>query len=196
MSDQRASSHHWPGKSFLAACMYALVASATAFVANAAPEALAPSSVLQVAGDRVQAITLDSTALRAMPRRELRFTGHRGSGAYAGVPLSAVLDAAGLSLADGLHNGLLACHLMVTARDGYQVVFSLAELAPAFGNLTAVLADHKNGKPLPDFEGPYRLLVPDAPRPARSPRQVMRLTVNCPDKAPAPNHVHAKEPTS
>jgi hypothetical protein len=40
-----------------------------------------------------------------------------------------------------------------------------------------LLADTKDGQPLPTREGPFRIIVPDEKRPARWVRQVRAVTV-------------------
>lgn len=155
------------------------------------PPAMAGQSAvttrISISGDLVQPMTLDAARLQALPHQPVPFTGHHGSGTYAAIPLTQLLASAGLPLKQGLRGRQLACYLMVTARDGYQVVFSLAELAPAYGGLPVFLADAKDGQALTDFEGPYRVLVPNAPRPARSPRQVSSIEVHCPAGTKAPS---------
>jgi hypothetical protein len=68
--------------------------------------------------------------------------------------------------------------LIVTARDGYQVVLSLAEIDPAMRrNANVILADHDNGGEIGDADGPFRLAVDGDLRPARSARMVTRIEV-------------------
>lgn len=95
-----------------------------------------------------------------------------------GVRLHALLRRSGILTAPA-RGAELARHLLVTARDGYRVVYSLAELDPATqphaGN--AILADRCNGKPLNADDGPLRLLFPGDHRPARWVRQLQSITV-------------------
>jgi hypothetical protein len=56
-------------------------------------------------------------------------------------------------------------------------VFSLAELDPELTDRIFLLADTKDGQPLPLREGPLRIIVPGEKRPARWVRQVKALTV-------------------
>ncbi len=59
--------------------------------------------------------------------------------------------------------------------DGYRSAFALAEFDAAFGNLEAVLADTRDGKPLGPAEGPFRLVLPTDARQARAVRQITRV---------------------
>ena len=54
----------------------------------------------------------------------------------------------------------LAKFLLVTATDGYQVVFSLAELDTSFNEKEVILADKMDNKPIPSNPGPFQLIVP------------------------------------
>lgn len=54
---------------------------------------------------------------------------------------------------------------------------ALPELDPAFTDKQVVLAFLKNGKPLDDKEGPYRIVIPDEKRMARWVRQVTALKI-------------------
>jgi hypothetical protein len=57
------------------------------------------------------------------------------------------------------------------------VVFALPEIDSAFTEKQIVLAFLKNGKPLDEKEGPYRIVMPDEKRMARWIRQVTTLKI-------------------
>jgi hypothetical protein len=71
----------------------------------------------------------------------------------------------------------MASCLLVEAADGYRVVIALPEIDPAFNDKQFVLAFFKDGKPLDDKEGPYRIVIPDEKRMARWVRQVTTLKI-------------------
>ncbi len=71
----------------------------------------------------------------------------------------------------------LASYVLAEAKDGYQVVFSLAELDPVFTESQILLADKADGKPLTGALGPFRLIAPKDKRGARSVRMLTRLDV-------------------
>lgn len=52
---------------------------------------------------------------------------------------------------------------------------SLAGFDPAFGASTAILADTRDGQPLNDHEGPFRIIAADDERQGRWVRQVQRI---------------------
>jgi hypothetical protein len=64
-----------------------------------------------------------------------------------------------------------------SATDGYQVVFSLAELDPAFTCSEIIVADTIDGKPLFAGQGPLRMVAPKDTRAARSIRMLEHLEV-------------------
>ncbi len=67
--------------------------------------------------------------------------------------------------------------LVATARDGFQSVFSCAELSEGMGQTVALLAWEVDGKPLPSDVGPFRLVVLTDGMPSRSLRQLERIRV-------------------
>ena len=67
--------------------------------------------------------------------------------------------------------------LLVEAADGYKVVFALAELDPDFATREILLADKRDGKPLDDKQGPFRIVAPGYQRPARWIRQVTTFKI-------------------
>ena len=66
---------------------------------------------------------------------------------------------------------------VASAKDGYQVVFSLAELDPALTSNDIIIADTVDGQPLFDYQGPLRIVAPRDKRGARSIRMLQRLDV-------------------
>jgi DMSO/TMAO reductase YedYZ molybdopterin-dependent catalytic subunit len=65
----------------------------------------------------------------------------------------------------------------VQARDGYAVAFSLAEILPDVGKRQVWVALDEDGQPLPDSEGPMRLIVPGDAKPARWIHAVQTIAV-------------------
>ncbi len=92
------------------------------------------------------------------------------------VTLKSLLERAGITF-DKLSGKRLASCLLVEAADGYRVVIALPELDPAFTDKQVFLAFLKNGKPLDEKEGPYRVVIPDEKRMARWVRQVTALKI-------------------
>jgi len=99
------------------------------------------------------------------------------SATYEGVALRTVLEKAGAGFGEALRGKRLGLCLVVEAADGYRVVIALPELDPAFTDKQIVLAYLKDGKPLDEKEGPYRIVIPDEKRMARWIRQVIKLRI-------------------
>lgn len=128
-------------------------------------------------GNHVQ---LKQSVLQALPRQSVSATAHGKTARYDGYSLLAVLKAAGVSPVQSLRGKNLRLSVRISAADGYQAVFALAELDPTIGNRQVLLVDRENGASLPAGDGPWRLVVPADGRPARWARQVTSIAVSAP----------------
>ena len=126
---------------------------------------------------RIIEVTLDT--LRGSPRVEVTASSHGAKPVrYSGVSLQSVLHSRFYApLGERLRGPALAFAVRATGADGYQVVFTLAELDAAFGNLQVLVADTADGMPLSSDDGPVRLVVPSDQRAARWLRQLVRLEI-------------------
>lgn len=132
---------------------------------------------VQVAGDVKQALTLTADDLTKMPRATVRIAGSAKETVYEGVWLHEVLKKAGVPLGGDLRGKALTSYVLVEAQDGYRVVFSLAELDPAFIDNEVLLADIANGQPLSGAQGRFRLVAPKEKHGSRSVHLLTRLEV-------------------
>ena len=148
-------------------------------LAQAAPSAQAASSAtVKVAGEVLTPLTLTAADLAAMPRTNASAKDKQGVlHTFSGVAIADILNKAGVTTGKQLRGENLAKYLLVTCADGYQVVFSLAELDSSFTDRVVILADQMEGKPLPAGTGPFRMIVPGEKKPARNSFQVTALTV-------------------
>jgi DMSO/TMAO reductase YedYZ molybdopterin-dependent catalytic subunit len=96
---------------------------------------------------------------------------------YRVVALHELLALVGAPQGEHLRGPAMAAYILVEARDDYRVIFSAAELDPGIRDTQAFLAFEKDGEPLGDELGPFRLVVPTDRRAARWVRQVVRVTV-------------------
>jgi hypothetical protein len=96
---------------------------------------------------------------------------------YEGVWLHEVLKTAGVPLGSEQRTARQSASQLRAGRgaDGYQVVFPLAELDPAFVDNEILLADTADGKPLFGAQGRFRLVVPKDKPGARSVRMLTKL---------------------
>lgn len=136
----------------------------------------APATI-QVTGAVKQALTLTADDLAKMPRAAVRTTNNGMETVYDGVWLHEVLKAAGAPQGNELRGKALSTYVIAEAQDGYQVLFSLAELDPAFIDNEILLADTANGKPLFGAQGRFRLVAPKDKPGARSVRMLTKLEI-------------------
>jgi hypothetical protein len=120
---------------------------------------------------------LSKADIEALPRVKMNASAHGESATFEGPLLRSVLEKGGVALGETLRGKKMASCLLVEAADGYRVVIALPELDPGFTDKRVVLAFLKNGKPLDEKEGPYRVVIPDEKRPVRWVRQVTTLKV-------------------
>ena len=136
----------------------------------------APTTI-QVTGAVKQPLTLSADDLAKMPRATVRTMSNGMETVYEGVWLHEVLKRAGVPQGSELRGKALASYVLAEAQDGYQVIFSLGELDPAFIDNEILVADTANGKPLFGAQGRFRLVVPKDKPGARSVRMLTRLEV-------------------
>jgi len=154
----------------LAVALLALAAAAPAAAQSQASLQLVPES------GAISELSLDS--LRAMPQVELRGRIHDGPElVFRGPALDAVLALAGAPQGHDLRGPALRLVVLAEARDGYAVVYSLAELSPGLGGRRGIVAVEQDGKLLSDEDGPFRVVLEGEGRPARWIRQLERLRI-------------------
>jgi hypothetical protein len=146
----------------------------TGFVLAQAPAA----AVLAIQGDIPSPLSLTADDLAKMPRQMVSVPAPDGAKiVYEGVTLLEILQKAGAPLGKQLRGKALASYVVAKAHDGYQVVFTLGELDPQFGNQSILLADKRDGKPLAEKQGPFRLVCPNDKEGARSVRMLETLEI-------------------
>ena len=126
-------------------------------------------------GGRTEAVSVAQFA--ALPRASVHVVQHDQSHDFEGVALASLVAKVGADVSHPLQGNDLSAAIRVTAADGYQVVLALSEIDPATRRGSVLLADRDGGKPLDAANGPWRLVVSDDIRPARSARRVQRVEV-------------------
>lgn len=144
----------------------------------ASVEAQTPST-LRISGPGVTTTEISAADLAALPRLALDVqNSHNGQAEhYEGVRMSDLLAKAGAPLGDKLRGRAMGTYVRAVASDGYAVVYSLAEVDPAFHDNQIIVADRMNGKPLDSKEGPFKAVAPGDKRPARWIRMLVELKV-------------------
>ena len=139
--------------------------------------ALAQSQKLTVQAGSGKQTVLTRADLEALPHVKVTTMNSGTPSVFEGIALEAVLEKSGVQFGETLRGKRLASCLLVEATDGYRAVIALPEIDPAFSDKQIVLAFLKDGKPLDDKEGPYRIVIPDEKRMARWVRQVTTLKI-------------------
>ena len=145
-----------------------------AMILYAAP---ARAQQLVVQNEAGKTSVLTRADIEALPHVKVTARLSNAPATFDAVALGVILEKAGIGLGDSLKGKRLASCLLVEAADGYRAVIALPEIDPAFTDTQIVLAYLKDGKPLDEKEGPYRIVIPGEKRMARWVRQVTTLKI-------------------
>src|SRR5580704_16640730 len=148
-----------------------------AFMCSAIAAAQDAAVSFTVTGAVKTPLTLTAADLAKMPRASVKSMSGGIETTFEGVWLHEILKRAGAPLGGELRGKALTTYLLVEAKDGYQVLFSLAEIDPAFTENQVLLADKADGKSLIGSQGPFRLVAAKDKPGARSIRMVTKIEV-------------------
>ena len=147
-------------------------------VSPAAPASTAGTLLLKgLAGH--EPITLGLPAFKAMPHVAVTVHNPHSNAdeSYSGVALIELLAKVGAPRGKELHGKGLSDYVVGTGSDGYKAVLALAEIDPEFHPGSVIVADQMDGKPLDAKSGPFKLVVSEDKRPARSVRNLVSVEV-------------------
>jgi DMSO/TMAO reductase YedYZ molybdopterin-dependent catalytic subunit len=137
------------------------------------------TAIVEIEGAVQEPLYLSPQDIEGLPAERVSasyVTGHgQEQGDYTGVLLWTLLNRARLNEEPRRRDHLREV-ITVTGRDGYAVVFSMAELDPDFEGKSVLLAYRRNDQPLPVAEG-LRLVVPGDKHGGRYVRDVVRIEV-------------------
>lgn len=151
---------------------------AFALLALGSPAAAQAQASLQLVSESGTTAEISLDSLKRMPQAELRGQIHDGPElVFRGPALDAVLALAGAPQGRDLRGPALRLAVLAEARDGYAVVYSLAELSPDLGARKGILAVEQDGQPLSEKDGPLRIVLEGEKRPARWIRQLERIRI-------------------
>ncbi len=147
------------------------VASASASNSTTAQtRALARLSIDFPSGEKRQ-FSLDE--LEKLPQKSVSIMiRDTGPFVFKGVPVFAILEAAGYDLDQPKRGSYLTQYVLLTARDGYRSVYSMGEFDPKSKREAPLLVWQQDGAPLKAKEGFFRLVIPDNVHTPRWIRQV------------------------
>lgn len=133
---------------------------------------------LKVNGEISNPLELSLADLSKMPRKEASLKDKDGSvHVYTGVSVQDILAKAGAPSGKELHGENMSKYLLARCTDGYQVLFSLAELDASIADKKVIIADTIDGKPLSESKGPLRIVAEGEKKPARSSYQLESLVI-------------------
>jgi len=133
---------------------------------------------VKISGELAKPFVLTLADLSKMPRIDvMRKDRDNKEHQYSGVLLSSLLTQGGATMGKDLRGENLTKYVMVEASDGYQIIFSLAELDPEFSDQKIILADTIDKNPLPVADGPFRIIVQNDKKPARCIKQVTNIKI-------------------
>ncbi len=135
-----------------------------------------------VSGEVERPLRWELATLRDLPDTGvvLRSRDPADSLACRGVRLWDLLARSGIQADSARKNDRLRRVVVLTARDGYSVTFSVGELDPSVGAATALLLLSCRGAPLAEERGPVELVVPGDRRRARWIYAVNDISVRAP----------------
>ena len=147
------------------------VSVACAQAPSAAPE-------LKIAANQ-KSETLSPDDLKAIPHHTVTVHNPHTNAdeTYSGVPLIDLLAKEGVPHGHDLRGKGLSQYVVATGSDGYKAVLALAEVDPDFHPGEVLVADQIDGKPLDAKIGPFRLVVTEDKRPARSVHNLVSIEV-------------------
>lgn len=164
-----------PGLLLVLACpQSAFHANAQATTTQSAP---ARASTLELSGPDGRHVTLTADVLQSLPQQTVRVHNPHTSAdeTYQGVELSRLLERLDAPLGGKLHGNSLTMYVVAEGADHYRVIYSLAEIDPAFHGGTVIVAGRMDGHPLDERNGPFKLVNTEDKRPARCVRSLVSI---------------------
>ena len=151
----------------------------TEFSPLACAQSTTTSVELTIGGAVSTPLALTVADLKRMPRKTLSVVNphDKKTEVYEGVLLEELLRRAGVPQHEQLRGPAMATYVVAKADDGYNVVFSLAELDSGMLDSEVIVADTMDGAALTAKEGPFKIVAPHEKRPARWVRMLKSITV-------------------
>ena len=136
------------------------------------------SERLNVQGMQGKILTLNADEFAKLPHKSVVvINGHsKASESYSGVLLSVLLARVDVPEGEQVKGGLFMTGVIAEGTDGYDVLYSLAEVDPALHTGDILVADAVDGKPLVG-DGAFKLVSTEDKRPARWVRNLSAISV-------------------
>lgn len=121
---------------------------------------------------------LTAAELAVLPTTTFEAVDHGKLTSLTGVSLRTVLLHVAAGPVDSLRGAALRRVIVAEGADGYRALVALAELDASIGGRNAYVVVAAGDRPLPEAQGPIRLVVPGDGRAARWVRQLVRLEIH------------------
>jgi DMSO/TMAO reductase YedYZ molybdopterin-dependent catalytic subunit len=169
----------------VASCARRFVAALALATCLGSAGAQTPSNVsdsIRIDGNVAQSLSMSVADLKRLPSRQFDYVSpeaeHKGDGKprhYTGCLLRDVLAAA--KPVESKPRELRKSYVVATASDGYEVVYSWAELFVSPNGDGAYVVYERDGAPLGDDEGRIAIVTVTDTKPVRHVKWLQRLTV-------------------
>lgn len=144
-------------------------------IASPAAAQKPPAITITVDGAAPLVLTLDD--LKRFPVHTVDAVDVREQIHYEGAAVVDVLMKAGMSFGQTMRGEALQAYLVAESADGYRVVYALPEVDPQFTDAVTIVAYQRNGKPMSELDGAFRLVHSGDKRHARWARKLTALKV-------------------
>jgi hypothetical protein len=136
-----------------------------------------PAAVLTLRRAGAAPVAFSAAEFAALPHAEVTLVNphdqkeHR----FSGVSVRELLARLDAPLGEKLRGAALQTGVLVRSKDGYAVLFALAEFDESFSSRTLILVDRIDGQPLPATAAPLQLIAPGDKKAARWARMVTAI---------------------
>jgi len=121
--------------------------------------------------------SFSASELALLPQRTIAVSDHGAPVTFQGVLLAEMLAKVTTPTGDQDHHTAASYYLVAEGRDGYRAVFAWAELDSSFTDKAVYVVITRDGKPLPESDGPFQLVVPGEKSNVRWVRQLSELRI-------------------
>jgi hypothetical protein len=135
------------------------------------------SKTLRIIDEAEITHSVSANEISKLPRQIVKVKDHGHDAEFEGVIFVDLLKSVGVEFGERLKGPRAANVIVLEAKDGYRVSITLAEIDPETTDRLVLLADRRDGQPLSDKEGPFRLVIPDDKRPLRWIRMIRTIRV-------------------